>query len=244
MPPSLVLTAPATPLRGPVRATLEGRLAAYADRLEPPVVEVVGAPDGAALVEALYWRAADLARVPALALHEVLENLAHAEFEDALVSVLDGGRTVRVSDRGPGIADPERALEPGFTSADADARRVVRGAGSGLPLAGALMADCGGRLELAANLGGGAVVTLAMPASRAPAAHEAAAVGETGRRLLALLVELAPATPARLADELDLCPAECGRELALLEHRGLVERAPGGARALAERGASLVATLF
>ncbi len=242
MPPSLVLTSPARPLRDPSRAGVEARLAVYSARLEPPVVEAVSAPDPAALVEALYWRVADRSRVPALALREVLENLAHAGFEDALVSVLEGGATVRVSDRGPGIADPARALQPGFTTAGADTRRVVRGAGSGLPLADALMTECGGRLDLADNLGGGAVVTLTAP----PAGEDEdpGALGETGRRLLALLLELTPASPARLAEELDLAPAECGRELALLEHRGLVERAPEGARALAERGASLVATLF
>jgi Histidine kinase-, DNA gyrase B-, and HSP90-like ATPase len=242
MPPSLVLTAPATPLRGPARAGVEARLAVYCGRPEPPVVEHLVEADGAELVEALYCRVADRSQVPLLALREVLENLAHAGFEDALVSVLDGGRTVRVSDRGPGVPDKARALQPGFSTADAEARRVVRGVGGGLPLAEALLDAAGGRLELTDNLGGGTVVSLSVPGPEE--IGDAPAVGDVGRRLLALLLELAPARPARLADELELSPAECGRELTLLEHRGLVARAPDGARVLAEPGASLVATLF
>jgi len=242
MPPSLVLTAPATPLCDPAPAGAEARLAVYCGRAEPPVVEAVAEADGVTLVEALYCRVADLAQVPVLALREVLENLAHAGFEDALVSVFDAGWTVRVSDRGPGVADKARALQPGFSTADAEARRVVRGVGGGLPLADAVLEAAGGRLELTDNLDGGTVVTLSVPGPEEPG--DPPAVSDVGRRLLTLLLELAPARPARLADELGLSPAECGRELALLEHRGLVARAPDGARVLAERGASLVATLF
>src|SRR5262245_31190463 len=242
MPPSLVLTAPAPPLRGPASPAVEARGARWCGHPGPPTVERFAETDGAALVEALYCRVADLAHVPPMALREILENLAHAGFDDALVSVLDGGRTVRVSDRGPGISDAGRAVQPGFTTADAEARRVVRGVGGGLPLARALMAECGGQMELADNLGGGTGAHLSVPGPAEVA--EPPAVSEAGRRLLALLLELAPADAARLADELDLSPAECGRELTLLEHRGLVSRAPDGARILAEPGASLVATLF
>jgi Mn-dependent DtxR family transcriptional regulator len=67
---------------------------------------------------------------------------------------------------------------------------------------------------------------------------------ETAREILALLLEIASATPARLADELGRSRSECGRELALLQHRGLVAREPGGPRRLTEAGAALVATLF
>jgi DNA-binding IclR family transcriptional regulator len=47
-----------------------------------------------------------------------------------------------------------------------------------------------------------------------------------------------------LACELGLPLPDCGRALVLLEHRGLVSRAPDGARALTETGSRLVATLF
>jgi hypothetical protein len=221
------------------------RVAVYAGAAQPPRVESLSADDAANLVEELFCRVAALARVPALALREVIENLVHARFSGALVSVLDGGSTVRVSDRGPGIGDVERALLPGYTTADAEARRIIRGVGCGLPLASALMAERGGALVLEENLSGGAVATLAMPTDHRDIEEPAVpAPSETARRLLALLVELSPADPGRLAAELEVPLAECGRELVLLEHRGLVSRAASGERALAEDGTALVATLF
>jgi hypothetical protein len=215
-------------------------------------VRELRADDPAELVEAAFTAAAEVSLVPPLAVREVVENLIHAGFADALVTVLDEGRTVRVSDTGPGIADRHRALLPGFSTAGAGERSVIRGVGCGLPLAAAVLAERGGRLEIAENLGGGAVVTLELPepaggpARTAPPAAPAAPEGpdEGARMALALLLELGSAGPERLAGELGLPLAECGRELVLLEHRGLVAREPGGARTLTEAGRALVATLF
>jgi hypothetical protein len=114
--------------------------------------------------------------------------------------------------------------------------------GCGLPLAADLIAAEGGRLELADNLGGGTVATLAAPGETRPPAPPA--LSESARALLALLLELGPATCAGLACELRISPGECGRELALLEHRGLVSRDEDGGRALTEPGTALVETLF
>ena len=175
-------------------------------------------------------------------MREIVENLVHASFRDAVVSILDGGHTLRVSDHGPGIADVARALSPGFSSAGPEARAVVRGVGGGLPLADAMMSEAGGRLLVEENLGGGAAITLTLDAPAATAAEPVCS--ETAREILALLLELPNATPARLAEELGRCRAECGRELALLQHRGLVAREPSGPRRLTEAGAHLVATLF
>jgi hypothetical protein len=111
-----------------------------------------------------------------------------------------------------------------------------------LPLAATLMASAGGRLELAENLGGGAAVTLSVPAPDAPAPE--AVCSEAARVIMALLLEIGSGRPERLARELGRSRAECGRELALLQHRGLVAREPGGARRLTEAGTTLVATLF
>ena len=222
------------------------RLAVHRSASQPPAVSEVRAPDAAELVEAAFTAVAGATSVPALAVREVVENLIHAGFADALVSVLDGGRTVRVSDSGPGIADRERALQPGFSTAGADERAVIRGVGCGLPLAAAVLAERGGTLEIAENLGGGAVVTLALPEPPGGDRPEPAAEGpdDAARVVLALLLELGSAGPDRLAAELGVPLAECGRDLVLLEHRGLVTREPGGARALTEAGRALVATLF
>jgi hypothetical protein len=241
MSSALALTPPLAPPR-PVPATsVSARVCVYGGPTEPPVVDELR-DDPAGLVEALCDAVGDRSPLPAPAIREVVENLVHAAFRDAVVSILDGGFTVRVSDHGPGIDDPFRALQPGFSTAGPEARELVRGVGGGLPLAARLMDACGGRLELADNLGGGAVVTLSAPAPDVPPPEPVCS--EAARVILALLLEIGSGHPARLAEELGRSRAECGRELATLQHRGLVAREAGGARRLTDAGAALVATLF
>ena len=240
---TLTLTPP--PAAAPSRLAVppRARLATWSAPSLPPVVEELSDPDAAALVESVCDAIAERSPLPAPAVREVVENLVHAGFRDAVVSVLDGGRTVRVSDHGPGIADRGRALEPGYTTADDEDRAVILGVGAGLPFAAAAMAELGGRLEIDDNLGGGTTVTLRLPPAEAEPAPEPVCSG-AAREILALLLEIGGAPAARLAEELGRSRAECGRELARLEHRGLVRRECGGARALTEAGTRLVATLF
>jgi hypothetical protein len=221
---------------------LSARVAVYAGPTDPPVLEEITESDAALLVERLYEAAARAARPPVIALREIIENLVHAGFRDALVSILDQGRVVRVSDSGPGIADPERAMEPGFTTAGPAEREVVRGAGCGLPLAAGVLHAEGGELLLTENIGGGTVVTLSVPApDRAP---EDPQVGDDARVLMALLLEVGPSRPETLAAELGWGIGRCGRELVLLEARGLVGRSAEGERSLTTAGSTLLATLF
>lgn len=217
------------------------RVAVHGGVLTPPVVHEV-AGDAAGVVERVFADVAGLTSLPVLAVREIVENLVHARFAGATVSVLDEGREVCVSDCGPGITDVDLALTPGFSTADADARRVIRGVGSGLPLAAALLEDSGGMLDIRANLRGGLVVTLRAPV--APVTPPPDSLSDIARRLLVLLLEIGPADTHRLALEMDMALPDCGRELVLMEHRGLVSRAPDGTRSLADAGTSLVATLF
>jgi anti-sigma regulatory factor (Ser/Thr protein kinase) len=245
MPTTLALTPAVAPVRAVPEPALRARLAVYGGPGEPPAVEEHADPDPAVLIESLCDAVADRSAVPAPAVREVVENLVHAGFADALVSVLDGGAVVRVADHGPGIHDPALAVTPGVSGAGPAERAVVRGVGCGLPLARDLMAAAGGSLEIGANLGGGTAVTLALapvPAAAPPPAD--APCSEAAREILALLLEVGAATPETLARELRRPRAECGRELALLQHRALVVREAGGARRLTDAGAALVATLF
>lgn len=238
--PALTLTTPPSTAHPGHR--LDARVAVYGTPAEPPAVEHVTAPDPISLIEDLCDRVEQRSPVPAPALREVIENLVHADFTDAVVSVADAGHTVRISDHGPGIRDPERALLPGYTSATRAARTVVRGVGGGLPLANELMRDAGGRLHIEDNLGSGAAVTLQLPPP--PVVPSEPVCSETARMIMALLLELGSARPQQLAEELGRDRGECGRELALLKHRGLVCREAEGTHRLTDAGAALLATLF
>ena len=52
--------------------------------------------------------------VPFTAIKEIVENLVHASFREAIITILDNGNTIKVSDQGPGIKDKERRLLPAF----------------------------------------------------------------------------------------------------------------------------------
>ena len=243
MPSALTLSTPIAAARAPRPEPFRARLAVYAGPAEPPLVDELHDDDAVALIEALCDAVGERSPLPAPAVREVVENLVHASFRDAVVSVMDGGRTVRVSDHGPGIADPARALLPGFTAAGPEARAIVRGVGGGLPLAHEMMAAAGGpprHRRQPRRRGGRDPLGPGARTGRSPRP----VCSETAREILALLLEIANATPAQLADELGRSRSECGRELALLQHRGLVAREPSGPRRLTEAGAALVATLF
>ena len=151
------------------------RIAVYDTLTSPPRVIDVEEKDVPALIASLAEKTYHSCReqggtVPYTVITELIENLIHARFRDVVITILDGGRIVRISDHGPGVADKERAFEPGFTTATADQRRFIRGVGSGLPMARESLAFLSGVVTVEDNLGGGSVVTVKMPQQAACAA--------------------------------------------------------------------------
>lgn len=234
----------------------EIRVAVYDSPLAAPRVLVVRAQDVEELVSEAASRAYTLARdlggrIPLVAVREVVENLAHARFQDAVISILDSGNTIRVSDRGPGIADKERALQPGFTTATADLRRLIRGVGAGLPLAREQMALLGGTLTIDDNLGAGTVVTLTVhpegarvPAREPDAPARGPDLSPRQKKVLLLIAELGSAGPSAVAKELGVSQSTAYRELRMLERRRLVDNKSAGRRTLTEEGIAALGAVF
>ena len=178
------------------------------------------------------------ADLPQPAVAALVENLVHAGFMCATVTVLDAGRTVRVADRGRGIPDKRRALEPGYSSAGPAERSVIRGVGSGLAVAARLAAERGGSLEINDNLGGGTVVTLTVAGGSrqteearvgpilAQLTHPArparsSELTDDGKRVLLLLAELGGAGLPTICAELRIDGRAARGELDELRHLGL-----------------------
>ena len=101
----------------------------------------------------MIWRSQQGSRFPYTVLREVIENLIHAFFKDVVITILDQGNTIRISDHGPGISNKDLALRPGFTTAGPEQKRYIRGVGSGLPIASESLAYLEGMLEIEDNLG-------------------------------------------------------------------------------------------
>ncbi len=141
------------------------RIALYDDLLSAPrVTEVEPAPTGEfidKLSTTVYEQAkASGGTIPYTVIREVSENFIHARFNEATVSILNGGNTIRFSDQGPGIPCKDRAQLPGFSSAIEPMKRYIRGVGSGLPIVREYLDFTGGTISIEDNLGTGSVVTI------------------------------------------------------------------------------------
>lgn len=175
-------------------------------------------------------------RVSMVALREIISNLFHADFRDASILVTQEGNEVTVTDRGPGIADKEKALLPGYTTATASLREHIRGVGAGLPLACQSAAADGGALSIDDNLGGGTVVKLsAIAPNRAmPPEPSPTKLSEREKKVLLLLGEEQRGGPSAAAQALGVSISTAHRLLEKLERMGLVVTGPKGKRELSE----------
>ncbi len=226
----------------------EVRLAVYdSPAAEPQVISLHG-DDFHALVGEIAARTHAVSRerggrVPYVVIREIVENLIHAYFHNATVTILDDGNTIRISDQGPGIANKDRALLPGFSTATAEMRRVIRGVGSGFPVAKEHMDFLGGTLTIEDNLERGTVVTLSLnregsirplpsdlPARRQPD------VTPRQKKVLLLIAEFGAAGPTTIAKELDISHSTAYRELQALQALNLATGKGRGKRTLTEDG--------
>jgi hypothetical protein len=238
-----------SPLVGPEAP----RIAIYDTLTSPPRVVVVEEEDVPALIASLAEKTYHYCReqggqIPYSVLQELIENLLHAYFRDVVITILDNGQTIRISDHGPGVEDKERAFLPGFTTATAEQRLIIRGVGSGLPLARESLQFLRGILTVEDNLGGGAVFTIKMPTAPhpEPPAPDTPAVKLTNRqtKILVLLMELGQAGPTQVGKELGFAPATAFRDLAVLQDMGLIHSLDGGKRALREEGLRLLESIL
>ena len=143
------------------------RVAVYDDLKMPPhIIEIKPAPT-TDFIEHLATCINDEktklgGKIPYAAIREVAENFIHARFTEVVVSILDGGNTIRFCDQGPGIDNKEKATLPGFTSATEPMKHYIRGVGSGLPLVKEYLDFSGGTISIEDNIKTGSVVTITL----------------------------------------------------------------------------------
>lgn len=224
------------------------RIAIYDTLTSPPRVLSVEESDLPALIASLAEKTYHYCReqggqVPYSVIQELIENLLHAYFRDVVITILDNGQTIRISDHGPGVFDKERAFLPGFTTATATQRNIIRGVGSGLPLARESLQFLRGVLTIDDNLGGGAVFTIKMPpptGAQPPTQGPAIKLTTRQKEVLVLLMELGAAGPTAVAKELNVAPATAFREFVALQEMGLIHSREDGKRVLREEGLHLL----
>jgi len=241
-----------------VRVSSDGtsaRIAVYDTLAAAPRVEEIVAETLGDAVEQLASRTYNIARerggaIPYTIIREVSENLIHAGFREVVVTILDGGATVRFADQGPGIPDKEKVFQPGFSTATAAMKQIIRGVGSGLPIVRETLTFAGGTIELEDNLGSGTVVTLrsATPEETSSDAIADApgvpALTDRQKQALSIILELGSVGPSALSRELDVGVATAYRDLAFLEEAGLIAGDETGKRTLTVYGVTCLERVF
>jgi len=239
-----------------------------------PTVEKVGAGNPCAFIETLSSAVYSTVRnmgslIPYLAIREVVENLIHADFAEIIVSILDSGNTLRISDQGPGIRDKEKAVLSGFTTATKEMKQYIRGVGCGLPITLDLLSQKGCSLQIDDNLTNGTVITICSDSHRKtiPASHPLDSNSATSKplesgnesssnkhllpklsmrykRVLSLAFEFGEIGPTLISKELSVGLSTAYRDLSFLEQKGLLVAKDNGKRSLTNLGITYIQQLF
>jgi hypothetical protein len=148
-----------------VMSSISGRIAIYDNmRSIPRVVEISFDSITGFLDETpqrIYSISHELGgKIPYTIIKEVVENLIHANFTEIIITILNNGNHIIISDQGPGIPDKEKAFLPGFTSATSVMKKYIRGVGSGLPIIKETIFFSGGSVDIADNIKKGTVISL------------------------------------------------------------------------------------
>jgi predicted transcriptional regulator len=104
-------------------------------------------------------------KIPYTIIKEIVENLIHAEFSEVIITIVNNGNQIMITDQGPGISDIDKAMLPGFTSATKEMKKFIRGVGSGLPIVKETIRFSGGTIDIKNNMDKGTVVILKINSS-------------------------------------------------------------------------------
>src|ERR671912_937846 len=218
------------------------RIAVYPRGSTPEITEVSASSPGSAtqkFTRIVSEKVRDAGgRVPEESIREVVENLIHARYQGVVISVLDDGNVVRVSDKGPGVENKSRAMEFGFSGAAPEALGEIRGIGAGLGIARAAAEKVGGTLTIEDNIGGGTVATISVAGDEAVTEEKEAAppppqrrypdvvprmnISERQQKALITVLECGEVGPSTVADRLEISVSTAYRDLSVLEEHGLV----------------------
>jgi len=240
------------------------RIAVYPGGGTPEITEVSASNPGSATRKFTRFVSEKVreagGRVPEESIREVVENLIHAGYRGVVISVLDDGNVVRVSDKGPGVENKSRAMEFGFSGAAPGTLGEIRGVGAGLGIARAAAEKVGGTLTIEDNIGGGTVATISAagdeavteetegapppPQRRYPDGVPRMNISERQQKALITVLECGEVGPSTVADKLEISVSTAYRDLSVLEEHGLVMADESGKRLISPLGRDLVEAII
>jgi len=204
-------------------------------------------------------------RIPYTIIKEIIENLIHADFKEVVITILEMGDHIIITDQGPGIEDKEKAFLPGYTSATTKMKEYIRGVGSGFPIVKETITFSGGSIDVKDNIRKGTVISLKLVQP-----EKSEQIKETGiktivgvptvipgedkkiitddidkfdhkvlsdrqKKILFVILELEEAGPSTIASELGFSLSTSYRELIYLEKSKLLISS-NGKRKLSKKG--------
>jgi len=204
-------------------------------------------------------------KIPYTIIKEIIENLIHADFKEVVITILDSGNHIIVSDQGPGIEDKEKAFLPGYTSATSKMKEYIRGVGSGFPIVKETITFSGGSIDVKDNIKRGTVISLKLEALKKsekiqdtgaqlsiglPPESEGGGKPQTNgdykfnditlsdrqKKILFVILELEEAGPSTIAKELGFSLSTSYRELIFLEKNKLLISSSNSKRKLSKKG--------
>lgn len=194
-------------------------------------------------------------KIPYTLIREVSENFIHAQFLEIVVSILDGGNTIRFADQGPGIKEKDKAQQPGFSSAIEPMKNYIRGVGSGFPIVKDYLDGQDGTIVIEDNIVAGAVVTISLdkklkdsyekkkPASSQPVTIPAIPLSEREREFVSILQSEGSLGVSELASITGNAASTTYNTLKKLGEAGLVEKIGGQKRVLTDLGQQVASSL-
>jgi anti-sigma regulatory factor (Ser/Thr protein kinase) len=240
------------------------RIAVYPSGGAPEITEVSAADPGSATQKFTRFVLGKVreagGKAPEESIREVVENLIHAGYRGVVISILDDGNVVRVSDKGPGVENKSRAMEFGFSGAAPEALAEIRGVGAGLGIARAAAEKAGGTVTIEDNIGGGNVATISVvgegvvvedgessqpsPQRRYPDGVPRMNISERQQKALITVLECGEVGPSTVADRLEISVSTAYRDLSVLEEHGLVMADETGKRLISPLGRDLVEAII
>lgn len=203
--------------------------------------------------------------IPYTLIKEIIENLIHADFKEVVITVLDRGNHIIVTDQGPGIEDKEKAFLPGYTTATSKMKEYIRGVGSGFPIIKETITFSGGSIDVKDNIKRGTVISLKLGLTKDgekvhdPGSETAVVLpsdiesekktqidildkfngkllSDRQKKILFVILELEEAGPSKISKELGFSLSTSYRELIYLEKNKLLTSSSSGKRRLSEKG--------
>jgi DNA-binding transcriptional ArsR family regulator len=240
------------------------RIAVYPGGGAPEITEISAADPGTATQKFTRFVLEKVREagggVPEESVREAVENLIHADYRGVVISVLNEGNVVRVSDKGPGVENKSRAMEYGFSGATPEALAEIRGVGAGLGIARAAAEKAGGTVTIEDNIGGGNVTTISVvgedpvaeereaslpsPQRRYPDGVPRMNISERQQKALITVLECGEVGPSTVADRLEISVSTAYRDLSVLEEHGLVMADETGKRLISPLGRDLVEAII